>query len=177
MPAPANMLKRRLNSGEVLHGCWIGLANAYCAEIAATTGFDWLVIDGEHAPNGVPAMSAQLAAIAAGPAHAAVRVVDHSSAGIKQALDIGAQTIVVPMVETAEQAGQIVRAALYPPKGIRGVGAGQARASRFGAIPDYLTTANDEICIFVQIESRAGLDSSGRNPCNRKCRRCVYRAR
>ena len=157
MPAPVNRLKKRLAAGEMTYGLWLGLGDAYAAEIAAGAGFDWLLIDGEHAPNDIRSISAQIGVLRAGDADAVVRLVDDDPAAIKQVLDIGAQTILIPMVESAEQARGIVRAAHYPPAGTRGVGAALARASGFGAIQDYLTTANDQICVIVQLESRAGL--------------------
>ena len=157
MPAPLNTLKSRLQAGETLVGLWLGLAHPYPAEIAATAGFDWLLIDGEHAPNDLPAISAQLAVLSLGTAAPVVRLVDGNPAGIKQALDIGAQTLLIPMVESAGQARALVAATRYPPKGIRGVGSSLARASGFGAIPDYLTTAEEQICLILQVESRKGL--------------------
>lgn len=157
MPAPENILKRRLLAGEVLNGIWLGLADPYTAEIAATAGFDWLLIDGEHAPNDIRSISAQLAVLARGPSAPVVRLPDGDPVKVKQALDIGAQTLLIPMVDSAEQAAHLVRATRYPPDGFRGVGASLARASGFSAIPDYLTTANREICLMVQVESRAGL--------------------
>jgi 4-hydroxy-2-oxoheptanedioate aldolase len=157
MPAPLNALKQRLLSGEVLHGLWVGMADPYAAEIAATAGFDWLLIDGEHAPNDIRSMSAQLAVVCQGRSAAVVRLPDGDLAKIKQALDIGAQTLLIPMVETAEQAATLVRATRYPPHGFRGVGSALARASQFGGIADYLGSANDEICLLVQVESVRGL--------------------
>ena len=157
MPAPVNILKQRLKQGAVLHGIWLGLADSYAAEIAATADFDWLLIDGEHAPNNMRSISAQLAAIGAhGPAPV-VRLRDDDPAAIKQALDIGVQNLLIPMVNSADQALRAYRATRYPPEGIRGVGSSLARASRFSAIPDYLTTANDQICLILQIESVEGL--------------------
>ncbi|QYZ69568.1 aldolase/citrate lyase family protein [Neotabrizicola shimadae] len=157
MPAPINTLKQRLAREEVLHGIWLGLADPYAAEIAATAGFDWLLIDGEHAPNDIRSISAQLAVIAGkGPAPV-VRLRNDDPAGIKQALDIGAQTLLIPMIEDAGQAERALRATRYPPEGIRGVGSALARASGFAAIPDYLTTANDQISLILQVESRAGM--------------------
>lgn len=140
-----------------MHGIWLGMADPYAAEIAATSGFDWLLIDGEHAPNDIRSISAQLAVIEGKGPVPVVRLPDGDPVKIKQALDIGAQTLLIPMVETADQAAHLVRATRYPPDGFRGVGASLARASRFAAIPDYLGTANREICLLVQIESRAGL--------------------
>jgi 4-hydroxy-2-oxoheptanedioate aldolase len=157
MPAPLNRLKHRLAAGETVYGCWVGMADAYAAEMAATCGFDWLLIDGEHAPNDLRTTLAQLAVIEPSPSLPVVRLRDDDPARIKQALDAGAQSLLIPMIETAEQAERAVRATRYPPQGIRGVGSSLARASRFSAIPDYLTTANDQICLILQVESRAGL--------------------
>ena len=157
MPAPHNSLKHRMAKGEVLHGCWLGMADAYVAEIAGTCGFDWLLIDGEHAPNDIRSLSDQLAAVIASTSVPIIRLPDDDPAKIKQALDIGAQSLIIPMVETAAQADRIYRATRYAPEGMRGVGSSLARASKFSAIPDYLTTANAEICLILQIESRAGL--------------------
>ena len=157
MPAPENVLKRRLAAGDVLHGIWLGLADPYTAEIAATADFDWLLIDGEHAPNDIRSLSAQVAVIdGKGPA-VVIRLPDDDSAKIKQALDIGAQTVLIPMIESAAQAARVYRATRYPPEGVRGVGSALARASRFSTRPDYLTTANAQICLILQVESVAGL--------------------
>ncbi len=157
MPAPHNALKHRLAEGEVLHGCWLGMAETYVAEIAGTCGFDWLLIDGEHAPNDIRSLSDQLAVILGSPTMPIIRLPDDDPAKIKQVLDIGAQSLIIPMVETAAQADRIYRATRYAPEGMRGVGSSLARASGFSAIPDYLTTANAEICLILQVESRAGL--------------------
>ena len=159
MPAPLNPFKAALGRDAPQIGLWLGLANAYTAEIAAGAGFDWLLIDGEHAPNDLPTIVGQLQAIAASPSHAVVRAPIGETWIIKQLLDIGAQTILVPMVETAEQAAALVRAMKYPPQGIRGVGAALARASNFNRIPDYLTTANAQTCLLVQVETVAALKS------------------
>ena len=157
MPAPLNRLKHRLAMGETLYGCWLGMAGPYPAEMAATCGFDWLVIDGEHAPNDLRATLAQLAVIEPSPSLPVVRLRDDDPARIKQMLDAGAQSLLIPMIESADQARRALAATRYPPDGIRGVGSSGARASRFSAVLDYLTTANDQICLILQVESRAGL--------------------
>lgn len=157
MPAPLNRLKLRLAAGETVFGCWLGMADPYAAEMAATCGFDWLLIDGEHAPNGLRSTMEQLAVIEPSPSCPVVRLRDDDAARIKQALDAGAQSLLIPMIETADQAQRAMKATRYPPEGIRGVGSSLARASRFSAIPDYLKTANDQVCLILQIESRAGL--------------------
>ncbi|MBN2742045.1 MAG: HpcH/HpaI aldolase/citrate lyase family protein [Rhodobacteraceae bacterium] len=156
MPKLTNQFKARLKTGETQIGLWLSLGDPSAAELAAHCGFDWLVVDGEHGPNGLRDVLAQLRAIGTA-SHPVVRVRDDSRAGIKQMLDIGAQTILVPMVETAQQAREAVRSMKYPPQGVRGVGAGLARASAYNAIPDYLARANDETCLLLQLESRAGL--------------------
>ncbi len=153
-----NYFKKKLKTEQQI-GMWVGLANGYCAEIAANAGFDWLLIDGEHAPNDVRSILEQLQAIAPYPSQAVVRPVTGDVHLIKQLLDIGAQTLLIPMIETAEQAELMVKATRYPPEGIRGVGAALARASRWNNLPNYLDTADEEICVLVQIESKKGLEN------------------
>lgn len=149
-----NLFKQSIKGqGSVQYGFWLALGSPYSAEVCATSGFDWLLIDGEHAPNDVPTILSQLQAIAPYPPHVLVRPPVGDPNLIKQLLDIGVQTLLVPMVDTAEQAKAIVAATRYPPAGIRGVGGALARASRWNAIPDYLNQANAEICVVVQVES------------------------
>ncbi|QXH33483.1 4-hydroxy-2-oxoheptanedioate aldolase [Pseudomonas muyukensis] len=157
MDMPINSFKQRLRGGQAQIGLWLGLADPYCAELAASVGFDWLLLDGEHAPNDLRSLLGQLQGVAPYPGQAVVRPVIGDIALIKQLLDIGAQTLLVPMVESAEQARQLVRATRYPPAGIRGVGSALARASRWNSIPDYLDRADDQVCLLVQIENREGL--------------------
>jgi len=157
MDMPINHFKQRLRSGTPQIGLWLGLADAYCAELAANAGFDWLLIDGEHAPNDLRGMLAQLQAVAPYPSQAVIRPVIGDTALIKQVLDIGAQTLLVPMVESAEQARQLVSAMHYPPKGVRGVGSALARASRWNSIAGYLDQADEQMCLLVQIENKEGL--------------------
>ena len=154
---PHNIFKRMMLAGGSQIGLFLGLANAYTAEIVATAGFDWLLIDGEHGPNDLRSIIAQLQALAPYPVRPVVRTVDHDGARIKQLLDGGAQTLMVPMVETAAQAEQLVRAMRYPPQGIRGVGTAMARAARWNGVDGYFAQADQEMCLIVQIESTAGL--------------------
>lgn len=154
---PLNQFKRALAAGETQIGLFLGLANAYTAEIVAGTGFDWLLIDGEHGPNDLRSIIGQLQALAPYPVRPVVRTVDHDVARIKQLLDGGAQTLMVPMVETAADAEKLVRAMRYPPHGIRGVGTAMARAARWNGVEGYFAKADDEMCLIVQIESTAGL--------------------
>ncbi len=157
MPAPHNPFKAALKRGEVQLGCWLGLADPYIAEISAGAGFDWVVVDGEHAPNDLRSTVAQLQVIAARDCHAVVRPPIGETYMIKQYLDAGAQTLLIPMVESAAQTQDLVDAVTYPPHGVRGVGSALARASDFAAIPDYLQTAREQICLLVQVENRKGL--------------------
>ena len=153
MNIPTNHFKRSLRDGKTQIGLWLGWASPYTAEAIAGTGFDWLVIDGEHVPNDVRSILGQLQAVAPYPAQPVVRPVVGDTALIKQLLDIGAQTLLIPMVETAAQAAQLVAATRYPPRGIRGVGSALARASRWTQVDGYLRVADDEMCVLVQVET------------------------
>jgi 4-hydroxy-2-oxoheptanedioate aldolase len=160
MHTPVNTFKQALQNKQPQIGLWMGLASAYTAEICALAGFDWLVIDGEHAPNDLNSIQAQLQTLSAYPAsHPVCRVPLGETALIKQYLDLGAQTILVPMVDTAAQAAQLVQAMRYPQNdgqgGVRGMAG--ARASRWGHYPDYVKRANEEVCLLVQVESREAL--------------------
>lgn len=157
MPAPTNTLKQRFQAGDTTFGCWLSFAEAAPTEVIGTAGFDWLVIDGEHAPNDIRSIRDQLMALQGSPSPAVVRVPVGEPWIIKQVLDIGAQSILVPMVESGEQAAQMVRACTYPPSGMRGVGATSTRSSRFSTVEDYVHTADDQIALILQVESRAGL--------------------
>ncbi|WP_417263143.1 aldolase/citrate lyase family protein [Celeribacter sp.] len=158
MPASKNTFKSRLKAGDVQIGLWLGFGDASVTELAAGTGFDWLLIDGEHGPNGLRDVLAQLRG-AGDKSQVVVRTRDDNRAEIKQMLDIGAQTLLVPMIESGDQAAEVVRSMKYPPLGVRGVGAALARASEYNGIPDYLQTANDEVCVLVQVESMAGVEA------------------
>ena len=157
MDMPINTFKQRLRSGEAQIGLWLGLADAYCAELAANAGFDWLLIDGEHAPNDLRTLLGQLQAVAPYPSQPVIRPVIGDTALIKQVLDIGVLTLLVPMVESADQARELVRSIHYPPHGVRGVGSALARASRWNSIPGYLDKADEQMCLLLQIESHEGL--------------------
>ena len=159
MAAPVNSFKQSLKEGRQTIGCWLTQGTAIAAEIAATADFDWLLIDTEHSPNDVPSVLAQLQAIAGYDAAAAVRPHIGETHIIKQILDLGCQTLIVPMVESAAQAEMLVKSMRYPPNGIRGVGGAGARATGFSSQADYLTTDDNEMCLVVQIETKAGLDA------------------
>lgn len=154
-----NAFKDALKAGRPQIGLWLGLANSYSAELLAGAGFDWLLIDGEHAPNNVQTVLTQLQAIAPYPSQPVVRPSWNDPVQIKQLLDVGAQTLLIPMVQNADEARNAVAATRYPPAGIRGVGSALARASRWNRIPDYLHQANDAMCVLVQIETREAMSN------------------
>jgi len=157
MTPAGNPFKAALKAGKPQIGLWLSMASPYMAEVSATAGFDWLLIDGEHSPNDVNSTLAALQAMAPYPSQPIVRVVAGSEHLIKQVLDIGAQTLLVPMVDTAAQAAHMVAATRYPPQGVRGVGSAIARASRWNARSDYLAVADDETCLLVQAESTTAM--------------------
>jgi 4-hydroxy-2-oxoheptanedioate aldolase len=159
MKLPVNHFKRRLALGEVQYGLWLGLPDATSAEICAGAGFDWLLIDSEHAPFDLQTILSALRAMAPHPSSAIVRPVVGDVNLIKQLLDIGAQTLLVPMIDTADQAELMARAVRYPPEGIRGLGSSLARAAQWNQIPGYLTKANSEICLLVQVETVKALEN------------------
>ena len=159
MEMPHNHFKQRLRQGQWQVGLFVGLASAYSMEILAGAGFDWLVIDAEHSPNSPASVLAQLQAAAPYPTQLLVRPMNHDPALIKQYLDAGAQTLLLPLVDDATQAAALVRAMRYPPEGIRGVAASLARAARWNGVTDYLKHANAEVCLVVQVETRLGLEN------------------
>ncbi len=159
MELSRNSFKQALREGRSQVGLWVALADAYVAELLATTGFDWLLIDAEHGPNDPRSVLPQLQAIAAYPVHPIVRPVRGDVALIKQYLDLGVQTLLIPMVETAAQAAEMVGATRYPTRGVRGVGSTIVRASRWNQIPDYLAHSDDGMCVIVQVESVTGLEN------------------
>lgn len=152
-----NMFKQAMQAQQKQLGAFMALADSSAAELMATTGFDWLLIDAEHGPNDIKSIMQQLQALAAYPVNPVVRLQDHNVADIKRVLDVGAQTLLIPMVDSAQQASQLAKAVRYAPKGIRGMGGGLTRATRWGSITDYLTHADDSICLLLQIESPEGL--------------------
>lgn len=145
--------KERLAAREHLFGMWVASGSTVNAEICAGSGLDFLLIDGEHAPNDVPSLLAQLQVVAAYPITPVLRPPIGDVVVIKQYLDIGATALLIPMVTSAEQAARMVAATRYPPAGIRGVGSALARASRWTRDRGYLDSANDGITVLVQVES------------------------
>ncbi len=157
MTAPRNALKAALAEGRLQRGAWLNLGSEVTAEMAGRAGFDWAVADGEHGPWDPTALRRQLIALEGTGCSGVLRVPAAEDWILKQGLDLGAQTLLVPMIDGAEEAAKVVRACRYPPEGLRGMGASVARAAAYGATPDYAQTAANEICIIVQAESRAAM--------------------
>lgn len=158
MPAN-NPFKAALAARQPQIGLWLSMATPYLAEVSATAGFDWLLIDGEHAPNDLQTTLHALQVLGSYPSQPVVRAVSGEVPLIKQLLDIGAKTLLVPMVDSAEQARTLVSATRYPPQGIRGVGSAVARASLWSSRTDYLDVADDEVCLLVQAETVTALQN------------------
>jgi 4-hydroxy-2-oxoheptanedioate aldolase len=154
---PLNQFKAALAAGEPQIGLWSSLCSNIVAEILAGSGFDWILIDTEHAPNEVPGVLSQLQAMAGGTAEPVVRCAWNDAVLIKRVLDIGARSILVPFVQNAQEAQAAVTATRYPPLGKRGVSVAP-RANRYGRVADYHRKAHEEICVLVQVETRAAVD-------------------
>jgi len=159
MKLPVNKFKHALSEGQVQYGLWAGIPDTTSAEICAASGFDWLLLDGEHAPFDMRAIYNYLQAVAPYDIHPIVRAVRGERNLLKQLLDFGVQTLLIPMVDTAEQAEALVQAMRYPPEGIRGMGSSIARAARWNNIPDYVEKANAQTCLLVQAESTLALEN------------------
>ena len=152
-----NRFKMRLKRNDQMLGLWFGLANNIAAEICAQSGFDWMLIDAEHSPLSDRDILSCLQAFAPYSINPIVRPVSGDKNVLKRLSDVGVQTFLVPMVDNAEQARDIVSAVRYPPSGTRGLGTSMARAARWNMTPDYFTRANDEMCVILQIETKEGL--------------------
>jgi len=158
MELPQNAFKRALKAGSAQIGLWSSLSSNYTVEVIAGAGFDWILLDMEHSPNDLESALAQLQAAAPYPSHPVVRVPWNDMVSIKRLLDIGAQSLLVPYVSTADEARAAVSYTRYPPAGVRGV-AGTTRATRFGRVRDYAKRAQEEICLLVQVETQQALDN------------------
>jgi 4-hydroxy-2-oxoheptanedioate aldolase len=157
MELPANNFKRALKANRLQIGLWCSLSSHYATELVAGSGFDWILLDTEHSPNDLESVLQQLQAAAPYPTHPVVRVPWNDMVTIKRYLDIGAQSLLIPYVQNAEEAKAAVAYTRYPPAGVRGV-AGATRATRFGRAKDYAKRAHEEICVLVQVETQTALD-------------------
>jgi 4-hydroxy-2-oxoheptanedioate aldolase len=158
MELPRNRFREALRAGRAQIGLWSSLSSSYTVEVVAGAGFDWLLLDMEHSPNDLESLIGQLQAAAPYATHPVVRVPWNDIVAIKRVLDVGAQSLLVPYVSTAEEAAAAVSYTRYPPKGVRGV-AGTTRATRFGRIKDYARRAHEELCLLVQVETAPALEN------------------
>jgi len=160
LPSPLpNRFRSAILARQRLIGCWCSLANPTTTEILGLAGFDWLLLDGEHAPNDVLSFVPQLMALKDSVSAPVVRPPANDPILLKRLLDIGFYNFLIPMVESAEEASRAVSATRYPPQGTRGVSMVQ-RGNRYGTVADYFKQINDNICVLVQIESRKGVDAA-----------------
>src|SRR5689334_5490627 len=153
---PVNLFKQAIREGRPQIGLWSSICSNLAAEVIAGSGFDWILVDTEHAPNELPMVFGQLQALVGGTAAPVVRPAWNDMVLMKRLLDVGVQNFLVPYVQTPEEARAAVAATRYPPQGIRGV-AVTHRANRYGRVKDYFKRANDEICVLLQIETRLAL--------------------
>lgn len=163
MPFPLSLpqtFTERLRADNPAIGMWVSSGSPVAAEIAASAGFHWVLIDAEHSPYSLETVTALLRATDAYDATRVVRLPVNDTVLIKQYLDLGAQNLMIPMVDSAEEAEQAVRAMHYPPRGVRGVGSALARSSRWNGVPDYLTTASETVNLIVQIESAQAVENA-----------------
>jgi 4-hydroxy-2-oxoheptanedioate aldolase len=158
MEIPVNRFKQSLREGRQLIGLWSSLVSPAATEILGDSGFDWILIDTEHAPNETPMVADQLRAASLGTASPVVRPPWNDPVVLKRLLDVGVQTLLVPFVQSAEEAARAVAATRYPPRGIRGV-ASVHRANRYGRVTDYFARADGEMCVLVQLETRTAVDA------------------
>jgi 4-hydroxy-2-oxoheptanedioate aldolase len=156
MELPPNAFKRALRAGKRQIGLWSTLSSSYTVETVAGAGFDWLLLDTEHSPSDLENLLTQLQAAAPYASHPIVRVPWNDMVTVKRVLDIGAQSLLIPYVQDADEARKAVAHTRYPPAGVRGV-AGTTRATRFGRVKDYAKRAHEEICVLVQVETQSAL--------------------
>jgi len=158
MELPRNHFKHAIAAGKQQIGLWSSLSSNYTVEVIAGAGFDWILLDTEHSPNDLESVLSQLQACAPYESHPIVRVAWNDAVLIKRYLDAGAQSLLIPFVQNAQEASAAVAATRYPPLGIRGV-AGTTRATRFGRIQGYAKRAHEELCVLVQVETKEAVDN------------------
>jgi 4-hydroxy-2-oxoheptanedioate aldolase len=156
-PLPSNYFKKALIEGKQQIGLWCSLSNHYAVEVVAGAGFDWLLLDTEHSANDLESVLTQLQAASRYSVEPVVRVAWNDMVTIKRYLDIGVRSLLIPMVQNADEARAAVSYTRYPPEGVRGV-AGTTRASVFGRVKDYAKLAHTELCVLVQVETGTAID-------------------
>jgi len=157
MQIPKNRFKHAIAAGELQIGLWSQLVDRVAAEVLADAGFDFIVIDCEHAPNDVLTVLPQLQIVDRSPTSTMVRISWAEMVQTKRYLDIGAQTLLMPFIENAEEAARAVSYTRYPPRGVRGIGT-MHRGNRYGRVADYPKVAEAELCVLAQVETKNALD-------------------
>ncbi|MGL6212167.1 MAG: HpcH/HpaI aldolase family protein [Paracoccaceae bacterium] len=157
MMLPKNHFKQALAEGRQQLGLWNSIPGPVVAEMLAGAGYDWVCIDTEHSATDVPDTLGMMQAMAPYPVSAVVRPASQDPVLIKRFLDLGAQTLLIPYVQSADEARRLVAAMRYAPRGFRGVGL-TTRATRFGAVKDYVQRAEEELCLLVQVETAEALE-------------------
>jgi 4-hydroxy-2-oxoheptanedioate aldolase len=156
MEFPPNPFTRALAAGEKQLGLWVSLSSPFVAEVTAPAGFDWALIDMEHAPNDYFTVLGQLQAFAASDTTAIVRPEWNDPVMVKRLLDLGVRGLLFPMIQSVEEAEQAVASTRYPPRGFRGV-SGAMRGNKFGRIKDYVARVEEELTVILQIETQAAI--------------------
>jgi len=151
--AVPNQFRQDLIARKKLIGCWCSLGSPITTEVMGLAGFDWLLLDGEHAPNDVLSFIPQLMALKDSASAPVVRPQWNDTVIIKRLLDAGFYNFLIPFVESADDAKRAVAATRYPPQGVRGVSVSH-RSNRYGTVPEYFEVINDNISVIAQIESR-----------------------
>ena len=154
-----NKIKAYFQERKSTFGIWNAIPDTYAAEICGGAGFDWVVVDAEHAPYDLSSILSSIQALSSHDTGIMVRTPSQDPIYIKKLLDFGVQSFLIPLVETKEQAELLVRAIHYPPKGIRGVGAAESRAAQWSRVKDYYKKVPDELCLMVQVESKTALEN------------------
>ena len=156
MQISENTFKRAIADGNPQVGLWVSLCSNFAAEMVAPAGYDWALLDMEHSPNEIGIVLGQLQAFNGSPTTPIVRPMWNDPVVVKRLMDMGANTLLFPMIQSPEEARAAVAATRYPPHGIRGV-SGAQRGNKFGRVTDYFDRILDETCVIVQLETRAAL--------------------
>lgn len=152
-----NTFLQAIKKREPQVGLWVSLCSNFAADVVATAGYDWALLDMEHSPNELGIVMSQMQAFQAGATSCVSRPMWNDSVLVKRLMDIGSQSLLFPMIQSAAEAQSAVSATRYPPEGIRGV-SGTQRGNQFGRVNDYFEKVHSETCVIVQIETMHALD-------------------
>lgn len=153
-------LKRKLDPANPVYGMWISDGWVTSIEMAGDLGFDFVIVDMEHSPHGLDTVMQALRTLKGSGTSCVVRATGNDPLLIKRLLDVGVTNLMVPMIETADEAAGFVADCMYPPAGRRGCASAIVRASGYGLDADYLNHANDGLFLIAQIESSLGAENA-----------------